>query len=162
VKIFLPDVTEEGVSFDLSLNFEADSALINVNSFSGMVIEAAGDWFLDGELDVTVNEQCDRCLEKYSQGVSQRVQVSIRKPVETKAEELELSEDDIGVYFVEDEELDLEEVARQEAELLVPLKKLCSEECKGLCAQCGGNLNENECSCKEPGDPRWEVLNKLK
>jgi uncharacterized protein len=43
------------------------------------------------------------------------------------------------------------------------MKKLCSEDCKGLCPSCGKNLNDGPCNCAEEIiDPRWELLQKLK
>ena len=47
--------------------------------------------------------------------------------------------------------------------LAVPMKNLCSEDCKGLCPKCGKNLNEGLCNCNEENiDPRWETIQKLK
>jgi uncharacterized protein len=43
--------------------------------------------------------------------------------------------------------------------LALPSRRLCREECKGLCPVCGADLNAGECAC-EPGgtDPRWSAL----
>ena len=42
---------------------------------------------------------------------------------------------------------------------LIPTKILCREDCRGLCPNCGADLNEGECSCKnEDIDPRLEAL----
>mgnify|MGYP001091754997 FL=1 len=58
--------------------------------------------------------------------------------------------------------LDLEELARTDILLELPTKVLCSEDCKGLCSQCGKNLNEGECSCeKKQIDPRLAILSQL-
>ena len=42
-----------------------------------------------------------------------------------------------------------------------PMKVLCKEDCKGVCQFCGANLNEGQCSCKKPVDPRLEALKQL-
>ena len=58
--------------------------------------------------------------------------------------------------------LDMEDVIRQYVLTEVPIKPLCSEKCSGLCPECGTNLNEEKCTCKEaPIDLRWEALAKL-
>jgi uncharacterized protein len=46
---------------------------------------------------------------------------------------------------------------------MLPTKRLCSEDCKGLCPYCGKDLNEGRCDCEvDEIDPRFEVLKKLK
>lgn len=57
--------------------------------------------------------------------------------------------------------LDLDELATSDIILELPIKNICSEGCKGLCPQCGANLNEKSCDCKAPSDPRWSVLDQL-
>ena len=55
--------------------------------------------------------------------------------------------------------LRLEDVVREQVLLTLPGRTLCKEDCKGLCAQCGQNLNEGSCGChSEVRDPRWSAL----
>jgi uncharacterized protein len=49
-----------------------------------------------------------------------------------------------------------------ETVLALPLRYLCRNDCQGLCAQCGANLNEGACACEKPADPRMEKLAELK
>jgi uncharacterized protein len=52
---------------------------------------------------------------------------------------------------------------REQFYLALPMKPLCSEGCKGLCAMCGTNLNKGSCDCKrEWEDPRLAALKELK
>ena len=58
--------------------------------------------------------------------------------------------------------LDLTEVVRQNLLLAVPMSALCSPQCRGLCPDCGQNLNEGPCGCRrEEGDSRLAVLRDL-
>jgi uncharacterized protein len=58
-----------------------------------------------------------------------------------------------------DHVLHLEEAARQCVVVAFPLKPLCHDDCRGICAQCGTNLNDNPCQCQaEQVDPRWAPL----
>jgi uncharacterized metal-binding protein YceD (DUF177 family) len=58
--------------------------------------------------------------------------------------------------------IDVNDDVRQTVFLAVPLKLLCSESCKGLCPQCGINLNMGTCACTDdPADGRWEKLRSL-
>ena len=52
----------------------------------------------------------------------------------------------------DDVQIDLGHLVMEQLHLALPMKPLCSETCKGLCPQCGTNLNTGSCNC----DPRWE------
>jgi uncharacterized protein len=79
---------------------------------------------------------------------------------------VELSENDkMDVVYLhpETDTINLTDDIRDYALLAIPMKSLCSENCKGLCPNCGANLNDGPCKCKEEKiDPRWEPLLKLK
>jgi len=66
-------------------------------------------------------------------------------------------EDDFRPYH--GDRLDLENAVREALLLQVPMKPVCQPDCRGLCPQCGANLNEGDCGCEpEIGDPRFAVL----
>ena len=57
----------------------------------------------------------------------------------------------------------LEDVLREQVLLALPLKVTFREDCKGLCPQCGKNLNQEQCSCSiEVEDPRWAALKEVR
>ena len=62
---------------------------------------------------------------------------------------------------LESAQFDLDELARDDIFLSLPTKFLCREDCKGLCPDCGQNLNDGPCSCKKSVDPRLEGLLQL-
>lgn len=63
---------------------------------------------------------------------------------------------------VENDSLDVDELLRADILLELPIKFVCSEDCKGLCPQCGKNLNDGPCECDARQiDPRLEALKKL-
>ena len=107
---------------------------------------------------------CDRCLDTYSQEVrSDFNSFLIPAPEDTERVELELMEDDMEVFFIKDDEIDLRDIIREQLYLSLPIKCLCRENCLGLCAKCGCNLNEKACECvNEQGHPGFAILNKLK
>lgn len=71
------------------------------------------------------------------------------------------SEDDDYIE-VPDFELELDDLVVSDILLDLPGKYLCSEACKGLCPDCGCNLNEGECNCRKGNiDPRLEILKQL-
>ena len=76
---------------------------------------------------------------------------------------MELGPADLDVATYVDEQIDLEEALRAELLLALPIAPLCRDDCKGLCARCGKDLNEGPCACPpEPKDDRWAALRSVK
>jgi uncharacterized protein len=77
--------------------------------------------------------------------------------------EREVEEEDLETSFYRDDRIDLNELLREQFYLALPMKPLCTEECRGLCPQCGINLNTGTCGCEVPWeDPRLAPLKDLR
>ena len=60
-------------------------------------------------------------------------------------------------------EIDVDEIVREQILLAVPARVLCVEDCKGICATCGTDLNAGDCNCESQDvDPRWAALKSLR
>jgi uncharacterized protein len=73
--------------------------------------------------------------------------------------------DSINVSYLnrDADKIDIKSDVREFALLSIPMKKLCKEDCKGLCYKCGKDLNKEQCTCSaEEIDPRWKPLMNLK
>lgn len=121
-------------------------------------------YVLDGELAGGVQVKCDRCLEPYHRDLKTTFQVYLTlPPPDTGDAEVELSEEDMAVDFIRGEEVELDEIIREQIYLSLPMKLVCSEGCRGLCPRCGVNLNHEECQCREAvGHPAFLKLKDLK
>ena len=75
----------------------------------------------------------------------------------------ELNDQDNDAFLlVETENMELNDLLRDDILLELPTKYLCTPDCRGLCPQCGKNLNEGGCDCSaNQVDPRLEVLRQL-
>ena len=118
---------------------------------------------IQGRVLVLIEGECARCLVSVSQPLEISVHLLLQRK-QASEEELEAVEDeefeilDPGVR-----EVDLKEFIREEVLLELPQRTYCREDCKGLCAQCGHDLNQGPCSCeKETVDPRWAAFDKVK
>lgn len=83
-------------------------------------------------------------------------------PQDEESLERQLAEGDIDLYGYEGEKVDLEPLLREQLMLAVPFAPLCSDACKGLCSQCGADLNRTPCSCEPIIDPRLAALKQIK
>ncbi|OUN13904.1 YceD family protein [Flavonifractor sp. An91] len=139
---------------DLSdLDFYGERPFAHPIVIHGTVRNMAGALMLEGSADTTLELVCDRCLKPFRQ--------ELRLPVSTLlAETLEDEEND-EIVLLEDGAVDLDEVFTTALVLSMDSKHVCSEDCKGLCATCGANLNEGPCGCRKEIDPRLAALAQL-
>jgi uncharacterized protein len=106
---------------------------------------------------------CARCMEpvvisgKTTFAVELKPITSLNIPDDET--EIELGETD--EVFIDGEVFDTSELVKEQMYLLLPERVLCEDECKGLCPNCGANLNETKCKCPEGNNPRRADLNKL-
>jgi uncharacterized protein len=163
MRLYFEKITEEGRLIEFSDNFSVGDTLYNNVGFTGQIYPVGDSYILSGDLSATISDKCDRCVEVFDEKVSAGIVVEITRIQDTESseEEKELSDDDMGLYFVEEDYIDLEEIIAQESVLLRPIKRLCFEDCKGLCPVCGTNLNFSSCNCNEGVDDRWSVLKQL-
>ncbi len=107
---------------------------------------------VEGVLSTSLKLRCDRCLAPYDRDLSTnfRVFLSLR-PYKGKLD-IELSEDDLDINFIDGRYLDSDQIIREQIALNIPMKAICSVDCKGLCPVCGCNLNIETCSCSAKAD----------
>ncbi|MFH1217515.1 MAG: DUF177 domain-containing protein [Pseudomonadota bacterium] len=119
-----------------------------------------------GKISATVVFECDRCLEKYDQELDSRFNIDLELLDEENvlAEERDhfFHDEEMDMDFLHDSEIDIVDILQQQVILALPMKKMCSEKCRGICPGCGANLNLNECECKTEKDSPFSILSKLK
>jgi uncharacterized protein len=107
-----------------------------------------------GQLDMT----CVRCLEQGSLAIELEFGGVFCQRASNDPPEPE----DPAQFYYEHEEIDFSLPVRENFILHLPLHPLCTDECLGLCPNCGNNRNIEPCTCqKAPLDPRWEALRNL-
>ena len=119
---------------------------------------------LRGRLSAGLELQCARCLDPVKQDVSRDFELLYR-PLGADAgrDELSVTDAEAEIGYYQGEGILLEDVLREQVLLALPLKITCRDDCKGLCAHCGKNLNQEQCSCAVPvEDPRWAALKDIR
>ena len=114
-----------------------------------------GQFYWHGRISGDVTAPCRRCLTEAHAHVEDESHIIYAEAVD---EEI----DDPDVYRLDptDRELDLRGAIREEWLLAQPRFVVCRDDCRGLCPQCGADLNEGQCSCPPPTDSRWTGLKK--
>lgn len=111
-------------------------------AIEGKVQNRAGIVTVTYHADYHLSANCARCLEPVERQMHQEF-------FHTVVEHLNQEEDD-DYIVCEDGILDMDQLAQDDILLELPIRLLCSEDCKGLCPMCGCNLNKEQCSCQEP------------
>lgn len=101
------------------------------------------DLIVRGTLRTVILVQCSRCSVFTPRDIVDEGFEVVKKVSETE------------------EYVDLTEDMRESIILAFPSYPVCSSGCKGLCAQCGANLNDGPCDCKVPEEGRWNALDAL-
>ena len=96
---------------------------------------------------------CSRCLEPFRLTVDAPFDIRyLPFSAASTDPEREVEEEDLETGYYREDQIDLNQLLREQFYLALPMKPLCQEDCKGLCAQCGTNLNLGSCDCA----PAWE------
>lgn len=149
----------ESVSVDYSLNLQNLSygtyqPLQKEVKVKGSVYQKADVVYLDVSVSFEFIGVCDRCAEDLKKDYCFKLNKILVPCVESDA--------DFDDYIVvENGVLNLDELVEEEIQLFLPSKMLCRDDCKGLCAKCGKNLNLGNCDCKKDVDPRMAALLQL-
>jgi uncharacterized protein len=146
---FEGDATEIGLTEPYIGRYDTN---VELSKFQDQII-------LNSETNIKATMVCDRCSEEYDQVIKNDYKmVYLLRGVEEENESV-----DILYLNADTDKINIKDDVRDYALLAVPMKKLCKENCKGLCYSCGKNLNEDNCECnKDEIDVRWKPLMKLK
>jgi uncharacterized protein len=124
---------------------------------------AGTEIFISGTLDAATTAACSRCAEEFDLPTHRQFRYVLAPKVMSDDNDFALRAEDLEFSFYRGDEVDLTPLIREQALLALAERPLCHEECRGLCPQCGANLNEGDCGCIIGGlDPRLAVLRSLK
>jgi len=159
--VSLADFPKEGI-------FISESILLEAGMFPEDLVSAVDEirvemkitggeriFHLDGSIVWRLSLVCGRCLEPFA--VAGDVEIlNMLQPAG-------MTDPGPETFPYANDMFDLHGIVRELIELNLPMKPLCSENCRGLCPLCGMNLNRAACACPPPEpDNRWEALNKMK
>ncbi len=132
----------------------------------GKISPVLEDLLLHAKLSYEQTLCCMRCLEPVADSVSTELSLLLdsrgKARADSEEDELELQVSELSVLVVKNQNLDTQPMIIEQVQLAVPMKPLCRDDCAGLCAKCGADLNRGLCECEEAVDPRWGALASLK
>ena len=164
----IEEIGDEGLCFSFVLKkdqLEIDQGGLSVKvdiTVNGSLNRIDDDIYLKGTVMTSVVASCSRCLDALSYPVDSDLK-SHFVPSDDRSiskRDVELHASDIDAEGYQNQQIDLTQSIRDSILLAVPVITLCKNNCKGICFQCGNNLNQGLCKCDIESftDPRLERL----
>lgn len=171
MKIYINDIPPEGLSLDLKEEGSTLASLAGGLDFSFLspvvahlsVTRKGEDVSVCGDVSTKASLTCSRCIRKFDFTIETHFSVFFTR-LREEAKERELKKEDMELNLLDGDEIDTDAILLEQIALEVPIKPLCSPECKGLCPRCGADLNQGRCGCPEEEriDPRFARLRDFK
>lgn len=159
------DIPDEGIhqEIELPVKLGADAAA-DIARASLRIFKLGRKVLIEGSVKVQLILSCGRCLKEFSLplDVDFREEYDPAEDIEA-GDEKELKGRELDMSFYTGDEINIDELVREQVLLSVPMSPLCMDECRGICLKCGKDLNEGPCECRtEETDPRLAPLQKLR
>ena len=128
-----------------------------------LLAHSDGELRIQGRYTVEMAAQCDRCLGRARFPLDAGFDLFYKPTsVIAREEEVEIDEGEAEIGFYQGNGMELEDILREQVLLALPLQRVCSDNCKGICPACGRNRNETMCDCNtSKTDDRWGALRNL-
>lgn len=164
------EIPEHGVEFEIKdsawLPEELATNAVQVSAHVRLTRKKDNKVELSGNLKAEIHLACDRCLEDFvclDDTPMQLILEVAEKNEHWRLHDLELAAAELETITLDKPVVELGEILRQQLLLSLPAKKLCRVDCRGLCPQCGADLNKTICSCEKQAESSpFAVLGRLK
>jgi uncharacterized protein len=154
---FKVDIPKKDIDYGSEVT---QSSVLHAEGSAQLLNHSLGEVRVQGELTVSMEATCDRCLESAVFPIQRRFDLIYMPAADTQmGGEKEIHQAGIEVGYYEGSGLALNDILREVVLLALPMQLVCSETCKGICPMCGQNRNQHDCGCQpEAADNRWSKL----
>jgi uncharacterized protein len=156
-------LSSDQISLKINENFVIDDEIFLSKThlhkdiiFNGDIFKVDESVLLNGTIKYTFRAECARCLTPFDNVVETKFEANLVQQLDENDESDEIQ------LKISEGCVDLEEIIKQMIYLSMPMKSVCKKDCKGICPNCGVNLNLEECKCEDNlADPRFDKLKDL-
>jgi uncharacterized metal-binding protein YceD (DUF177 family) len=126
--------------YDLYEEFLKETRLDKNILLTGEILKIDDSLTFSGKIEYLVKAQCARCLEEFDKKIETKFSAGLVQNEDMESDEIQM--------LVTDGMIRMDEIVKQLIYLSMPMKSLCRDDCKGICPNCGVNLNEEICQCE--------------
>ena len=119
-------------------------------------------FYFNVKLQGTLSTQCHKCLKPADFEVDTAFDLIVQRGDIESTEESNYTHDEYIYIPIGQQDITLDQYIYENMVINIPIRILCDDGCKGLCPDCGADLNTDTCSCSQQIDPRWNALKTLK
>jgi uncharacterized protein len=148
---------------DFSKDAVTQTSPLRAEGVAELLAHTDGEIRVKGRLSVVMEAECDRCLARAGFPLETSFDLFYRPSNALGVEEeVAIDEGEAEMGFYAGLGMELEDILREQILLLLPMQRVCSPGCKGICPVCGKNRNETSCDCRvEPANDRWNALREI-
>jgi uncharacterized protein len=148
---------------DFSGSEVTQTAPLHAVGTAELLQNTGGEVRIQGRMTTTVEAVCDRCLGTATFPIDSPFDLFYRPEADLPSDdEVSIDEGEAEIGFYQNPGIVLEDVLSEQVMLQLPMQKVCSEACAGICPTCGVNRNTVACACHPaPSDDRWSALRNL-
>jgi uncharacterized protein len=134
---------------DFSSDLVTQAGPLHAEGVAELLANTDGEVRIKGRLTVKMEADCDRCLARAQFPLDNAFDLFYRPSAALAAvDEVAIDEGEAEMGFYVGLGMELEDILREQILLSLPMQRVCSEDCKGICPVCGGNRNEVPCACR--------------
>lgn len=119
-------------------------------------------FYFNSKLRGTLSTQCHKCLKPTDFEVDTDFDLIVQRGEAGVSEDSSYTHDEYIFIPIGQQDITLDQYIYENLVINIPMRILCNEQCRGLCPECGADLNIEPCSCNQETDPRWNALRSLK
>ena len=169
MKIRVDRIPEEGRQIEG--NIDPASVELDIPCYSldeplalkGRAARTGEDVYVEGTLTGSLNSECSRCLVNFRMPLDLDLNIVFAPQKEGMEEDNDALEQDENLSYYSGDSIDLVQEIKDLILVTLPIKPICRPDCKGLCPQCGADLNTNPCRCEQHKGPSpFDKLKELK
>jgi len=133
-------------------------------TINGRIKRSGAEVIVSGNITGNLFINCDRCLKPLVTPLNNQFELDYVSGSDYEAlPDTELTEEQMLISVFDGVAIDVDEIVKEQVLLAVPARILCSDDCKGICPNCGLDRNTTDCNCEtSTSDPRWDALKSLK
>ncbi|MDO4219008.1 MAG: DUF177 domain-containing protein [Synergistaceae bacterium] len=171
IRLILPSVPHDGTSYTDDFALDLASAVLYYGqeyrltrplSVHVEAVRSAERIILSISLEAEIETACARCLEPAKTQTSSTLHWIFSTTREDEEQRDEWKYDEVVLLDSWEEHIELGDYVWETFVTTLPVSVLCKADCRGLCPNCGANLNKQTCNCHDAqGDPRFAVLKNL-
>lgn len=155
---------QDSVAPDENMLLEDESYFLDNLEYSVHLMRDGEKVRAKGRIRTALSLRCVSCLDNYEQKVNSKFDIILFpvQMVDENSTQRALGSEDMEYIFFDGDEIDLERILMEQVNLFIPLNPVCSPYCKGMCPNCGTNLNEDNCQCENQMTEMSLLFDKIK